>query len=235
MLPLTSDPAVPACSRRGLGDARRGIWENLFRELARNGRSTDTQMIDSTHVKAHRSASGGKAGSRSRQLAARAEGATRRSTHSQMLLYRQNWTAREVVVSRIIEAIRSGSQGLKVWCGEFILSGPADGCLTNRSARISNPSGIVKMKISVTSAPLAAGESSYRTNNFPSLLNANIWSGVFLRAFATCATLNPSPAWPLLNFFGKTTCSIGLVNKNTCPLNTQNPCNGVFLTRVCHC
>ena len=65
--------------------ARRGIWENLFRELAGNGRSTDTQMIDSTHVKAHRSASGGKGGSRSRLLAARAEGATRRSTHSQML------------------------------------------------------------------------------------------------------------------------------------------------------
>ena len=59
--------------------ARRGIWENLFRELAGNGRSVDTQMIDSTHVKAHRSASGGKGGSRSRLLAARAEGATRRS------------------------------------------------------------------------------------------------------------------------------------------------------------
>ena len=29
--------------------ARRGIWENLFRELAGNGRSADTQMIDSTH------------------------------------------------------------------------------------------------------------------------------------------------------------------------------------------
>jgi transposase len=57
--------------------ARRGIWENLFRELARNGRSTDTQMIDSTHVKAHRSAAGGKGGRRSRLLAARAEGATR--------------------------------------------------------------------------------------------------------------------------------------------------------------
>ena len=27
--------------------ARRGIWENLFRELAGNGRSADTQMIDS--------------------------------------------------------------------------------------------------------------------------------------------------------------------------------------------
>jgi transposase len=34
--------------------ARRGIWENLFREHAGNGRSADTQMIDSTHVKAHR-------------------------------------------------------------------------------------------------------------------------------------------------------------------------------------
>ena len=65
--------------------ARRGIWENLFRELAWNGRSADTQMIDSTHVKAHRSAAGGKGGSRSRLLAARAEGATRRFTHSQML------------------------------------------------------------------------------------------------------------------------------------------------------
>ena len=40
--------------------ARRGIWENLFRELAGSGRSTDTQMINSTHVKAHRSAAGGK-------------------------------------------------------------------------------------------------------------------------------------------------------------------------------
>src|SRR5258705_12924392 len=65
--------------------ARRGVWEKLFRELAGNGRSTDTQMIDSTHVKAHRSAAGGKGGSRSRLLAAREEGATRRFTHSQML------------------------------------------------------------------------------------------------------------------------------------------------------
>ena len=28
--------------------ARRGIWENLFRELAGSGRSTDTQMINSS-------------------------------------------------------------------------------------------------------------------------------------------------------------------------------------------
>jgi transposase len=40
--------------------AERGVWEKLFRELAARGRSTQTQMIDSTHIKAHRSASGGK-------------------------------------------------------------------------------------------------------------------------------------------------------------------------------
>jgi len=65
--------------------AQRGIWEHLFRNLAGNGRAAATQMIDSTHVKAHRSASGGKGGSRNRLLVARAAGATRRFTHSQML------------------------------------------------------------------------------------------------------------------------------------------------------
>ena len=65
--------------------ARRGIWETLFRELAGNGQSADLQAIDSTHVKAHRSASGGKGGSKSRLLAARAAGATQRYMHSQML------------------------------------------------------------------------------------------------------------------------------------------------------
>jgi transposase len=65
--------------------AERGVWERLFRELAARGRSGDTQMIDSTHVKAHRSASGAKRGSLSRLLVARAAGETRKSTQSQML------------------------------------------------------------------------------------------------------------------------------------------------------
>jgi transposase len=65
--------------------AQRGVWERLFRELASRGRSTETQMIDSTHIKAHRSASGGKGGSRNRRLAAHVVGAIRRSTQSQML------------------------------------------------------------------------------------------------------------------------------------------------------
>ena len=65
--------------------ARRGVWENLFRHLAARGRSTETQMIDSTHIKAHRSASGGKGGSRNRRLDAHEAGAIRRSTQSRML------------------------------------------------------------------------------------------------------------------------------------------------------
>jgi transposase len=65
--------------------AQRGVWERLFRELAARGRSAEAQMIDSTHIKAHRSASGGKGGSRSKRLDARAAGAIRKSTQLRML------------------------------------------------------------------------------------------------------------------------------------------------------
>src|SRR6201998_232211 len=65
--------------------AERGVWERLFKDLAERGRSTDIQMTDSTHAKAHRCASGAKRGSISRRSVARAAGATRKSTQSQML------------------------------------------------------------------------------------------------------------------------------------------------------
>ncbi len=65
--------------------ARRGVWEDLFNALAARGRSGHTQMIDSTHVKAHRSASGGKGGSKIRRLVGRAAEETRKSTQSAML------------------------------------------------------------------------------------------------------------------------------------------------------
>jgi len=65
--------------------ARRDVWKTLFHALAGRGRSAHTQMIDSTHVKAHRSASGGKGGSKIRRSGARAADATRRSTQSAML------------------------------------------------------------------------------------------------------------------------------------------------------
>ena len=51
-------------SLRSVGAARH--LGKPVRQLAGNGRSRDTQMIDFTHVKAHRSAAGGKGGSRSR-------------------------------------------------------------------------------------------------------------------------------------------------------------------------
>jgi transposase len=65
--------------------AERGIWERLFEDLASRGRSTHTQMIDSTHIKAHRSASGGKGGSKIRRLVGREAAATRKSMQLQML------------------------------------------------------------------------------------------------------------------------------------------------------
>jgi transposase len=65
--------------------AERGVWERLFRELAARGRSSETQMIDATYVKAHRSAAGAKRGSRRRRLAARGAAEIRKSTQSQML------------------------------------------------------------------------------------------------------------------------------------------------------
>jgi transposase len=65
--------------------ARRGVWEDMFHALAARGRSGHTQMIDSTHVKAHRSASGGKGGSKIRRLVGRAAEETQKSTQSAML------------------------------------------------------------------------------------------------------------------------------------------------------
>ncbi len=65
--------------------ARRGVWEKLFNALAKRGRSAHLQMIDSTHVKAHRSASGGKGGSKIRRSGARGAEETRKSTQSAML------------------------------------------------------------------------------------------------------------------------------------------------------
>src|ERR1700686_7605 len=65
--------------------AERGVWGRLFWVLPGRGRSTSTQMIDSTHIKAHRSASGAKRGNRSRRSVAREAGEIRKSTQSQML------------------------------------------------------------------------------------------------------------------------------------------------------
>ncbi len=60
--------------------ARQGIWRRLFERVACIDGIPEELAIDSTHIKAHRSASGGKRGKRRRRSAARAVGARARST-----------------------------------------------------------------------------------------------------------------------------------------------------------
>ena len=54
--------------------AAKGVWSGLFHALAQAGGPTEQVLIDSSAVKAHRSASGGKGGRKARRLDARAAG-----------------------------------------------------------------------------------------------------------------------------------------------------------------
>lgn len=63
--------------------ARKGVWERIFHTLAEAGVAT-ALMLDATHVKAHRSAAGGKGGPKPRPSGARAAGAPPRSTSPSM-------------------------------------------------------------------------------------------------------------------------------------------------------
>ena len=62
--------------------SKRGLWQKLFVELVSVEAAPDLVMVDSSAVKAHRSASGGKGGSISRQSAAAEVDEPRRSTRS---------------------------------------------------------------------------------------------------------------------------------------------------------
>src|ERR1700746_1294219 len=52
--------------------SRQGIWLEMFEALTGSTGIIGTVAIDSTHIKAHRSAAGGKGGSSAKQSAARA-------------------------------------------------------------------------------------------------------------------------------------------------------------------
>lgn len=60
--------------------ADKGIWERLFLQLAEAGGPPAALMLDATHVKAHRSAAGGKGGRMPRPSGARAAAVRPRST-----------------------------------------------------------------------------------------------------------------------------------------------------------
>jgi transposase len=62
--------------------SQRGLWQKLFAALADCSDPPLLAMVDSTSVKAHRSASGAKGGSATRPSAARAAVAPRKSTRS---------------------------------------------------------------------------------------------------------------------------------------------------------
>ena len=49
--------------------ARKGVWLEVFTALAQTGGPPETLLLDSTHVKAHRCAAGGKGGPTPRRLA----------------------------------------------------------------------------------------------------------------------------------------------------------------------
>jgi len=60
--------------------AEKGVWSDLFHALAGAGGPPAQVLIDSSAVKAHRSASGGKGGRKVRQSVARVAGARPKST-----------------------------------------------------------------------------------------------------------------------------------------------------------
>lgn len=60
--------------------AEKGVWERLFHHLADAGGPPASLMIDATHIKAHRSAAGGKGGLKRRPLAARVAAGRQKST-----------------------------------------------------------------------------------------------------------------------------------------------------------
>ena len=64
--------------------SRRGFWRAMLRALAKGGWVGEAAAIDSTYVKAHRSAHGGKGGLVRKALARRVAARRPRSTHSPM-------------------------------------------------------------------------------------------------------------------------------------------------------
>jgi transposase len=64
--------------------SKRGLWQQIFTALVEAGGSPVLGMIDSSAVRAHRSASGAKGGRRARPSAARGAGVRRKSMPSSM-------------------------------------------------------------------------------------------------------------------------------------------------------
>lgn len=64
--------------------ARKGVWDQVFAELAAAGGPPVALLLDSTPVTVHRSAAGGKGGRSTKPLAGRGAGARPKSTRPSM-------------------------------------------------------------------------------------------------------------------------------------------------------
>jgi transposase len=93
--------------------AKRGIWERMFNDLAARGRSNETQMIDSTHSKAHRSAS-------SLMLS---DGAAHDCPAAKPLIERKK-AAKKLLGTRHITVLTSDNGGSNVAPGQSFPTGP---------------------------------------------------------------------------------------------------------------
>jgi transposase len=68
-------------SNRFVRWAAKGIWAELFHALAAAGGPAAELLLDSTHIRAHRCATGGKGGNVTRRSASAAAAARPSSTH----------------------------------------------------------------------------------------------------------------------------------------------------------
>jgi transposase len=73
--------------------SQRGLWQRLFERLAASGGVPRELLLDSTHVKAHRAAAGGKGGSGRKRLGARVVVAPRKSI-SWPMIAADRWSSR---------------------------------------------------------------------------------------------------------------------------------------------
>ena len=77
-MPVEYGPATTVDNRDNRW-SRRGLWQRLFEKVAASGQVPAELTLDSTHVKTHRSASGGKGGSGAKRSGVRGAGARARS------------------------------------------------------------------------------------------------------------------------------------------------------------
>ena len=93
--------------------SQRRIWQRIFEKMAAAGPVPDELSIDSSHVKAHRSAAGSKRGSSRKRLAVRAAEERAKSMLWPQMAQTKEGQSRRSIHSLTPVALSSGQQGLQ--------------------------------------------------------------------------------------------------------------------------